>query len=425
MLPTFAIIGCGNRGAQTYGAWLRDHPEAGRVVAVVDADPGRRERTAREHNLASDAVFADAEAFLAGGRRADVAIIATPDREHANQAVAALERGYHLLLEKPIATNPADLERLAAAAERSGRDVTVAHVLRYAPLMRAVKRTLASGELGQPVHLLHEEQIGAYHYAHSYVRGNWHRRADSSPMLLAKACHDLDLLLWWVGAPVVRLASQGGLAHFRPEHAPAGARERCLDCPVTDCPFDARAIYQARFAGARGWPISVITPDPSPAGVAAALREGPYGRCVYLGENDVADHQSVLLEFANGVHATLTVNAFHPEVDRKLRFGFAHGELRAELRAGLLELRHHRDGALRVVPLAEEADAAGHGGGDAALMADVCARAAARLAGRDLPSPTALATALASHRLAFAAEVARERGVVLNLDPEGRVRAQA
>jgi predicted dehydrogenase len=421
MVPTFAIIGCGNRGAQTYGAWLRDHPEAGRVVAVVDADAQRRERTAGEHALAPGAVFVDAASFFAAGKLADVAIIATPDREHADQAVAALDLGYHLLLEKPIATNPADLERVAAAAARSGRDVTVAHVLRYAPLMRSVKRTLETGELGQPVHLLHEEHIGAYHYAHSYVRGNWHQLADSSPMLLAKACHDLDLLLWWVGAPVVRLASQGGLAHFRPENAPAGATERCLECPVADCPFDARAIYQTRFAGATGWPISVISPDPSPAGVTKALREGPYGRCVYLGENDVADHQSLLLEFANGVHATLVVSAFHPEVDRKLRFGFAHGELRAELRAGLLERRRHRDGALEVLPLDTPQDAAGHGGGDAALMADVCARAAARQAGRELPSPTALESAVASHRLAFAAEVARERGVSLSLDAQGRV----
>jgi predicted dehydrogenase len=271
------------------------------------------------------------------------------------------------------------------------------------------------------VHLLHEEHIGAYHYAHSYVRGNWHRLADASPMLLAKACHDLDLLLWWVGAPVVRLSSVGGLAHFRREHAPAGATPRCLDCPVAACPFDARAIYQTRFAGVRGWPLSVISADPSAEGVAAALRQGPYGRCVYAGENDVADHQSVLLEFANGVKATLVVSAFHPEVDRKLRFGGSHAELRAELRAGLLERRRHRDGTLEVLPLASPEYAAGHGGGDAALMADVCARAAARRSGRELPSPTALDTALASHRLAFAAETARARGVTLTLDAAGRV----
>jgi predicted dehydrogenase len=421
MVPTFALLGCGNRGADTYGAWLREHPEAGRVVAVVDPNPERRARAARAHDLPPEAIFADAQAFLAGPRRADVAIIATPDRAHADQAVAALAAGYHLLLEKPIATNADDLERVAAAAARAGRDVTVAHVLRYAPLMRAVKRTLDAGDLGQLVHLLHEEHIGAYHYAHSYVRGNWHRLADASPMLLAKACHDLDLLLWWVGAPVVRLSSSGGLAHFRREHAPAGATPRCLDCLVADCPYDAREIYLQRFAGVSGWPLSVISADASAAGVAAALRQGPYGRCVYAGENDVADHQSVLLEFTNGVKATLVVSAFHPEVDRKLRFAGSHAELRAELHAGLLELRRHRDGAREVVPLETAADAAGHGGGDAALMADVCARAAARRSGRELPSPTALDTALASHRLAFAAETARARGVTLTLDAAGRV----
>jgi predicted dehydrogenase len=419
--PTFAIVGCGHRGADVYGAWLLRHPDRGRVVAVADIDPARRARVARAHGVSAAHAFPDGAALLAEPRLADALILATPDASHADLTVAALERGYDLLLEKPIATTPTELERVAAAA--AGHDVTVAHVLRYAPLMRAVKRVLAEGRLGQLVHVLHEERIGAWHFAHSYVRGNWHREATSSPMLLAKACHDLDLLGWWMGAAVRSVVSTGRLAHFRPERAPAGATERCLDCPAApDCPYDAGHLYLERFAGHDGWPIEVVTDDASPAGRRAALRTGSYGRCVYLGDNDVLDHQVVVLDFDGGVTATLVVNAFHPHIDRRLTLTGSHAELRGSLADGTLELVDHRSG--RVSPVEVEAgdDADdGHGGGDAELMRDFAARVAARRAGGTLPSPTGLADAVTSHRLAFAAEAARKEGRALRLESDGRI----
>lgn len=432
---SFALLGYGNRGGDVYADYLLRHPEAGRLVAVAEPRPERLALAAKRHRLSPEQCFADPAQLLSDPRRADVLIVATPDRHHAEQAIRGLELGYHLLLEKPIATTPTDLERVAAAATaRPELDVTVAHVLRYAPLMRRVKRALDEGELGTLIDVVHQEDIGAYHYAHSYVRGNWRREADSAPMLLAKACHDLDLLLWWVGRPVRRIASIGALAHFRPEHAPTGATERCLDCPVEDCPFDARRIYLERFGGGPGWPNSVLSSDPSPTTIAAALREGDYGRCVYLGENDVADHQSVLLEFDGGVRATLVASAFRAETDRRLRFGGSHAELIGELRRGELLRIDHGSGLRQPLGLGIDDPTAAsdsHGGGDDALMADVCARAAARLAAERgalppaaalrAPSPTALGDALQSHRLAFAAERARREGRTLELDAAGRV----
>lgn len=430
-LASFAIVGCGNRGGDVYGAFLVRHPERGQVVAVADPDSVRRTRVGDAHDVPAGARFASGAALLAAGAAlgrplADVLVIATPDRDHADLAVAALAQGYHLLLEKPIATTPADVERVAAAAAAAATTVTVAHVLRYAPVMAAIRRVLAEGRLGQLVHVLHEERIGAWHFAHSYVRGHWHREAAASPMLLAKACHDLDLLAWWVGSPATSLASVGRLAHFRPEHAPAGATERCLDCPAAaSCPYDAGRIYLERFAGHAGWPASVVAPDPGDAARRRALREGPYGRCVYLGENDVVDHQSVLVDFANGVTATLEVNAFHAIGTRRVTITGSHAELRADLRGGLVERVDLRSDAVHAIDVAGAAGRGagdGHGGGDDALMHDLTHRIGAWKAGDRTPSPTSLAQALASHRWAFAAELARREGRVVALDAEGRPR---
>ncbi len=424
-VPTFALIGCGNRGADAYGAWLARHPEGGRVVAVADRDPTRRARAGDAHTVPAARRFVDGAALLAaseaaGAPLADCLIIATPDRVHADLAVAALAQGYHLLLEKPIATSLEDVERVAVAAATATGTVAVAHVLRHAPMMRAVARLLGEGRLGQLVHVLHEERIGSWHFAHSYVRGNWHREAASSPMLLAKACHDLDLLAWWVGAPATRVASTGRLAHFRPERAPAGATERCLDCPAAAaCPYDAAHLYLERLADVDGWPVSVVTADPSPDARRHALRDGPYGRCVYGGENDVVDHQSVLIDFANGTTATLEVNAFHAVGTRRLTLTGSHGELRGDLTAGLLEVVDHRSGAVEQVAI-EGRDANGHGGGDAALMEDLTRRLSAWKGNDRAPSPTSVAEALASHRWAFAAERARREQRVVALDATGR-----
>ena len=400
-------------------------PTAGASSRWPTATPPGARAPGTAHGVPEARRFADGAALLAagtagGGPLADVAIVATPDPTHADLAVAALAQGYHLLLEKPIATTPEGVERVAAAAATARGTVAVAHVLRYAPLMRAVASVLREGRLGQLVHVLHEERIGAWHFAHSYVRGNWRREAASSPMLLAKACHDLDLLAWWVGAPATKVASTGRLAHFRPEHAPAGATERCLDCPAAStCPYDAGHLYLDRLADVEGWPVSVVTADPSPAGRRRALRDGPYGRCVYLGENDVVDHQAVLLDFANGATATLEVNAFHAVGTRRLTITGAHAELRGDLSAGLLEVVDLRSGA--VTPVAVDGrDDDGHGGGDAALMEDLTRRIAAWMGGDRAASPTSVAEALASHRWAFAAERARREGRVVALDPDGR-----
>jgi predicted dehydrogenase len=361
------------------------------------------------------------------------------DREHAAPAVAALERGYDVVLEKPIAPTEADVRAVAAAAERSAGSVTVAHVLRYTAFFTTLKRALDAGEIGELVTITHAERIGYWHFAHSFVRGNWRREDRSSPMILAKACHDLDLLRWLAGDRCTSVASFGGLRHFRPEAAPDGALQRCWDgerrCPAAPaCPFDAVRLYVERTADVTGWPVSVITSDPSAEGRLEALAAGPYGRCVYASDNDVADHQVTALEFANGVRATLTVSGLTPDNTRTIVLGGTRGELSGRLDTGRIDLRRFlpgtagapgawdRDEAGRHAMRADERrviDAAaaaldGHGGGDDAMLHDVVDRLIRRRDGSPETAPaTGLADAIESHEMAFAAERSRrERRLV-------------
>lgn len=442
---TFAIVGAGERGRNVYGRWCLANPGLARVVAVAEPIVSRREQMAAEHRIRPDAAASDWRELLAGDRVADAVVIATPDREHAAPAIAALARGYHVILEKPIAPTADELRAVAEAAGRSAGTVTVAHVLRYTPFFSAVRRALDEGLIGELVTIEHAEHIGYWHFAHSFVRGSWRREDASSPMILAKACHDLDLLRWLAGDRCTAVASFGGLRHFLPEAAPPGALDRCWDgerrCPAADeCPFDAVRLYVERTADVSGWPTSVITDDPSPAGRMEALARGPYGRCVYRCDNDVADHQVAVLEFANAVRASLTVRGLTADNTRTITLGGTRGDLRGSLDTGEIEIRRFlpgarprragrwdRDDAARAVLREDEriglraapVEVDGHGGGDAAMLSDVVAGLVARrdgLPGTVEDARTSLAVSIESHLMAFAAEASRHQGRVVTLD---------
>jgi len=260
----FALIGAGDRGRNTYGAWCLAHPDRASVVAVAEPADRRREAFAADHGIDPAGTFRDWRALLASDPAVDAVIVASPDRDHAAPAIVALEAGCHVLLEKPIAPTAHELRTVANAAAASTGAVTVAHVLRYTPFFTALKRSLDDGLIGDLVTITHAERIGYWHFAHSFVRGNWRREEESSPMILAKACHDLDLIRWLAGDRCTSVASFGGLRHFRPEDAPEGALDRCWDgerrCPAApDCPFDAVRLYVERTAEVTDWPVSVMT----------------------------------------------------------------------------------------------------------------------------------------------------------------------
>lgn len=431
-----AVLGAGMRGREAYGGWVLRHPERARIVAVADRQPARRDGLADAAGVPLGDRFADWRPLLAAAPRLglDAVVVALPDTDHVDPALAAAEQGLAVLLEKPVAPTATELERLSAGArERDGR-IAVGHVLRFTPFWRTVHRIVAGGAIGQLATIRLEENIGFWHFAHSYVRGNWRRIDEASPMVLSKTCHDLDLIRWLAGGAPEAVSSVGSLTYFRPEHAPAGAPQRCLDgCPAAErCPFYAPRFYAEALAGTHSWPVSVLGPDTSPAGRMAALRIGPYGRCVFRSDNDVVDHQQTLLSFPDGVTATLSTSAFTGQNTRTVRITGTAGELAGHLQSGELTVdlfapgaelpelplaRHRRErtaGPLghRVVELAaapehggSDPDDRGHSGGDAGLMDAFVTAVAGGSLGADHGS--SLESALDSHRMAFAAEESR------------------
>lgn len=421
---TLAVIGAGNRGKDVYAGWALDHPHAARVVAVAEPNGERRAALADRHGIPPERQFSAWEDLLARPDVADAVVIATPDRLHVEPTLRALELGYDILLEKPIAPTREETLRLAEAAQVVQASVTVAHVLRYTPFFTELKRLLDEGRIGDLVTVQYTENIGYWHFAHSYVRGNWRRMDESSPLILAKSCHDLDVLRWLAGAPCRQVASFGGLRHFRRENMPAGAPERCLEgCPVGDtCPFNAVTFYVDGLAETNGWPVSVISEDTSRTGRLRALREGPYGRCVYQCDNDVVDHQVTVLEFENGVTATFNLSAFTEENTRTLKLMGTHGEIRGHLDKGELELRTFgkptfRDGVVRSGVSDEKivvSTTGRHAGGDDALMRAFVQRVRRRKLGQSSEDTlTSLQQSLESHLIAFDAEEARLNGTVV------------
>lgn len=411
---TIAVVGAGGRG-RAYAGYTIAHPEEATVVAVAEPRARYREWFAEVHRLGNDRAFTTWEELTARPRLADAVIIATPDALHVEPAVALADLGYAILLEKPMAPTEAGCRQVVEAVRRTGVLLAVGHVLRYTPYTVALKALLDQGRLGDIVTVQHLEPVGYWHFAHSYVRGNWRSQAESTFLLLAKACHDLDWIRYLVGAPCVRVSSFGALSHFRPSERPPGAADRCLDCPVeAACPYSAVRFYRRALADPhlRYW-VEIITPDVSPDGVEQALRHGPYGRCVYTSDNDVVDHQVVNMEFAGRQTASFTVTAFTPQAPRMTRLfgtrGFADGD------GHQLRVFDFLSEATEVVETASYGPGSasgGHGGGDQGLMRAFVAA----VAGGD-PSPinTTPAEILESHLMAFAAERSRLEHRVVEL----------
>jgi predicted dehydrogenase len=411
---TALVIGAGMRGRFTYGAQALAHPEVLRVVALAEPREEQRGLMALEHALAPEAVFRDWRDALARPRLADAAIVATGDTEHVEPTLAALERGYHVLLEKPMAPRAADCVRVVQAADRTGRVLQIGHVLRYTSFYARAHELVAEGRLGRLVHLALEEHVAAWHMAHSFVRGKFRNRQIAAPLLLAKSCHDLDLMTWFAGRAARRVASFGSLAGYRPENAPDGAPQRCSEaCPVqASCPHDAVRFYAGPDEElARLWPWSDVSPDPSREARLRGLETGRYGRCVYRCDNDVVDHQVVAVEFDGGLSASFTVTGFAAVETRRLRLTGTDGELRGALDEGWLELA--RPGRFGTERFEFAPDAVGHYGGDTGLVARFADAVAREAPGEVLASGR---SALESHLLGFAAERARETGSTVEMD---------
>ncbi len=410
-----AILGLGDRGFHTYAQYAQRFPDRLRIAAAADVRPDRVQMAAEQFRLTPEQCFDSAEALLAQPKLADVLFVCTQDGQHAAHAIAGMEKGYDILLEKPIAPTPEQCRAIEAAAVRTGRKVAVCHVLRYTPFYNKLKELLSDGVIGELVTIQHQENVCYWHQAHSFVRGNWRRAGETSFMLLAKCCHDLDLLLWLSGRKCRRVSSFGGLYHFKASNAPEGAAKRCLDgCRAKEsCPYDAEKIYLTNpstgvLAGKTGWPCEVLANVPTEESIRAAIRTGPYGRCVYFCDNDVVDHQVVNMELEGGVTAQLTMTAFTQRTGRDTRLMGTRGEILAAMRENTITVLPFggEPYTIDVSKLAD--DFSGHAGGDVRLVAEFLQWVTTG----ERPSEriTALDVSMASHYVAFACEKSRLSG---------------
>ena len=450
------LIGAGQRGRDVYGAYALAHPDEIGFVAVAEPSDERRATFADQHNIPPENQFESWEPLLEGSPLGQAALVCTQDQAHTEPTLAALRAGYDVLLEKPMATTAAACRQLVDAAEESGRQLHICHVLRFTSHFAKMREIIRSGQLGQIVSVSHRENVSWWHMAHSFVRGNWRRQELSAPMILAKCCHDLDLLIWMLDDRCDTLSSVGNLRHYRPENAPEGAPDYCLDgCPREEtCPYYApflyidliplwrsaaatdrglsRALIQAnlrapglikalsrvasplrQLSDYRGWPRSVVADDPTLENVLAALRDGPYGRCVYRCDNDVVDHQVVCMQFEGGPSVTLTMHGHAHVEGRFTRIQGSRGELQATFGLGgsWIDVYEHRSGCEIHIDTSAELDA-GHGGGDGGLMA---AFVESVQQGDDAAALSTARQSLESHLMAFAAEQARLGGKVVSM----------
>ncbi|MBO0913085.1 Gfo/Idh/MocA family protein, partial [Streptomyces laculatispora] len=406
-------------GTGARGTTYADLAAAGDIPAVVTAlaDPraGRRDELAARHHVPPAHRYADWRELAAAPRLADVVVIAVQDAEHLAATEAFAARGYDILLEKPMGASAEDCDRIAAAADRAGVTLTVCHVLRYTPYTVRLKAILDSGRIGDIVSVQHLEPIGYWHFAHSFVRGNWRREDTSGFLLLTKSCHDIDWLGHLVGRPVRAVSSFGGLSHFRADNAPEGAGKRCVSCAVEPgCPYSARKIYQIglREGGVKRHFTRIAADELTESSVDEALADGPYGRCVYQSDNDVVDHQVVNLEYEGGVTVSLTTTAFTPLESRHTKIFGTRGQITGDSRH--IEIYDFTTDERTVLDTDAGGGSAaeGHGGGDAGLMS-----AFVRAHHGGLPELllTGAAESRDSHRVVFAAERARRSGTVVRL----------
>ena len=401
---TVMIIGAGGRG-RTYARYAEKFPQSMKVVGVADLNPNRRKAMAKKHNIPVENQFGHFNDALSKAKFADAVVIATPDNLHYEPCMKALELGYDVLLEKPVAPTERECRAILKQAHKYNRIVAVCHVLRYAPYFVALKQVLDSGAIGDIVNIQHFEPIRYAHMAHSYVRGNWPLSTKTTPIILAKSCHDLDILRWLIDKPCETIAAEGSLHLFRPENAPKGAPERCTDgCPhEAECPYSAIDIYERRKQHLGAFDL----PRKDPALIREKLKTTNYGRCVFRCENDQCDHYVAIMKFQDGVTASFSMDAFTPWGGRRTRImgtkGFIEGDMTTFT---FYDFRtSHKSVWDQKVSEIAEYKGSGHGGGDHLLVRDFLRAVSAQ--DEKLLSST-IDVSIESHVMGFMAEKSRK-----------------
>lgn len=405
------LIGAGMRG-QTYTNYIARHSDEYELVAVAEPVEDRRRYIQEKHGLPDDRCFSDYKPLLSLPKMADACFICTMDRDHFEPTLMAIEKQYEILLEKPAGATPEECAILTARAEEMGVNVLVCHVLRYTPFFMGLKNLIDSGKVGRVMQIRHSEDVGNVHQSHSFVRGNWGNTGRSTPMILQKSCHDMDILQWLVGKPVLKVQSFGGLSYFTAENRPEGAPDRCIDgCPHADtCHYNAVKLYLKDEKNRWFRTASTQKITPTNEDVEKALRETNYGKCVFGCDNDVVDHQIVNLEFADHVYVTFSMAAFNAG-GREITVQGTEGTLHGKMSESFFTYFSFKTRTFEKIEIADavagEMITGGHGGGDEGIMNAFFARLKGEYHGKSICS---LREACENHLIAFAAEKSRKDG---------------
>ncbi len=413
--PVTAItLGAGNRG-NVYGNFAVKFPNLLKIVGVAEPVALRNERYATKHQIDAKNRFDTWERVFERPKFADAIIISTPDALHYAPCMKALQMGYDILLEKPIAPTEKECRDILALAKKTGRIVAVCHVLRYAPYFVKMKELLAKNTIGNIISIQHLEPIEHLHMAHSYVRGNWHNSKKTTPIILAKSCHDLDIIKWIINQPAKQISAMGDLKWFRKENAPEGSTARCTDgCKVErSCPYSAiNAYYDKRLR------LSVFDlPDDKakhPEAIMEKLKTTDYGRCVYRMDNDQPDHYITNIRFGDNITASFSMEAFTSYAGRRTRVMGSHGDMVGDM-TELVVTDFLTEKQTKLVPKAEDVEGyrnSGHGGGDWLLAHDFV-QAVAQQNPKLLTST--IDESIESHVMGFKAEESRKNNKVMSI----------
>ncbi len=404
---TAILLGAGQRGAGVYAEYALQFPNELKIVAVAEPRTDRRDALAKSHHIPAENCVDSWEELLNRPKFADCVFVCTQDRMHYMPVMLSLIKGYDVLCEKPMSYNREELVAMGTMAKNCGRLLSICHVLRYSPFFVKLKELIDSGAIGQLVNIQHIESVGYWHMAHSFVRGSWRNADESCPMILAKCCHDVDILAWLAGGNCTRVVSVGGLNHFNKEHQPAGAADRCMDgCIHRDtCPYYAPKFYLEHPKALPDGFVSTVSLDTSREAVLNALQTGPYGRCVYACDNNVVDNQLVCLEYDNGVRASLTMSAFTEHCERIINVMGSHGQIKGHMETNTLEISDFVTGNTTTIKVHTPAGG-GHSGSDFSMMREFVELAASGAT----DSKTGAAVSVESHLATLAAEESRING---------------
>ena len=417
---SFIVIGAGDRGL-TYTKEMLKMPEKYKLVGVADINPEKRDRYKRRFGLTDEQCYSDWREILSKPKMADIAMIATSDFDHYEPAMKAIELGYHLLLEKPVAPTERECCEIANAAEKAGVKVIVCHVLRYSPFYKKIKSIIKSGMIGEVMSIEQTEAIGDRHFAHSFVRGRWGNTSRSAPMILAKTCHDIDIIQWLMDKKCEKVSSFGALTYFTEENAPKGAPAQCYggDCPAYEnCPYASEKIYIENVFGdwfKGSFRNTVAThEDFTEDELREVLKTSDYGKCVFRAGNNLCDHQVMNMKFSGGATAQLTVNAFNAG-GRYTRVYGTKGELWARMSDSEITVYTCSDNKKHSIPVqeTEESITGGHGGGDAGLVSDLYNYLSGCYEGFSVAD---IDVSVYNHMLGFAAEESRNNDTTVKID---------